>query len=348
MTGTARCGGTGSTSSPTAISLIRYDERGNGLSDWETPELSFDAFVDDLESVVECRRARAVRPARDQPGRGGGDRLCRAPPAAGAAAGHLQRLCGGLGGARAIRQKIARREAMLTLTADRLGRRQSGLPAAVHQPSTSPRRRPSRCGWFNEMQRLSASPENAVKLQRALADIDVRDLLPKVQTPTLVFHSRGDQAVPFAARARSLPPAFPGAAFVPLESKNHILVENEPAWASSPRSAASSWQRRAADAGDPRHLSSEPSRSTTKCECLHRPDGARIAYAVSGEGFPLVKSPNWMTHLDHDWTNPVLRHWIAECSGPIASSGRTCAVSACPSGAAQLHFRIDGRRPWRR
>ena len=43
-------------------------------------------------------------------------------------------------------------------------------------------------------------------------------------------------------------------------------------------------------------------------------DGARIAYAVSGKGFPLVKTPNWMTHLKHDWSSPVYGHWLRECS----------------------------------
>jgi pimeloyl-ACP methyl ester carboxylesterase/AraC-like DNA-binding protein len=44
-------------------------------------------------------------------------------------------------------------------------------------------------------------------------------------------------------------------------------------------------------------------------------DGAKIAYAVTDEGFPLVKAPNWMTHLDHDWTSPVYGHWLRECIG---------------------------------
>jgi pimeloyl-ACP methyl ester carboxylesterase/AraC-like DNA-binding protein len=43
-------------------------------------------------------------------------------------------------------------------------------------------------------------------------------------------------------------------------------------------------------------------------------DGASIAYATSGEGFPLVKTPNWMTHLQHDWTSPVYGHWLRECA----------------------------------
>ena len=83
--------------------------------------------------------------------------------------------------------------------------------------------------WFNEMQRRSASPENAVKLQRTLGALDVRDLLAKVRTPTLVFHSRGDQAVPFS-QGEEIARGIPAAAFVPLDSENHILLETEPAW----------------------------------------------------------------------------------------------------------------------
>ena len=64
--------------------------------------------------------------------------------------------------------------------------------------------------WFNEMQRLSASPENAVKLQQVFASIDVRDLLPQVTVPTLVLHSRDDQAIPFAA-GKEIADGIPGA-----------------------------------------------------------------------------------------------------------------------------------------
>ena len=133
-----------------------------------------------------------------------------------------------------------------------------------------PEATPKQMGWFNEMQRLSASPENAVKLQRALADIDVRDLLPKVQTPTLIFHSRGDQAVPFA-QGEELAAGIPGAAFVPLESKNHILLETEPAWAHVrrdqprvPRAAADRRRRRSMAPHGP------PSRSTRRANAPGR------------------------------------------------------------------------------
>ena len=43
-------------------------------------------------------------------------------------------------------------------------------------------------------------------------------------------------------------------------------------------------------------------------------DDIRIAYAVSGEGFPIVKAQTWMTHLQHDWGSPVYDHWLKECT----------------------------------
>jgi len=208
-------------------SLIRYDERGNGLSDWGTPDLSFSAFVEDLECVVE------------ETGVDQFDLLAISQGAAVAVAyavRHPKRvrrliICNGYAAGWAVRAdpaEIARREAMLTLTevgwgADNPAYRQ--LFTNHYIPDASPKQ----MGWFNEMQRLSASPENAVRLQRALSVIDVRDLLPKVETPSLIFHSRSDQAVPFSQGAE-LAGGIPNAQFVPLESRNHILLADEPAW----------------------------------------------------------------------------------------------------------------------
>jgi pimeloyl-ACP methyl ester carboxylesterase/AraC-like DNA-binding protein len=208
-------------------SLIRYDERGNGLSDWDTPDLSFDAFVQDLECVVECTGAERF------------DLLAISQGAAVAVAyavrhpNRVRRLviCNGYAAGWAARgdpSEVARREAMLTLTevgwgADNPAYRQ--LFTNHYIPGATPKQ----MGWFNEMQRLSASPENAVRLQRVLSEIDVRALLPEVQTPTLIFHSRNDQAVPFSQGAE-LASGIPNAQFVPLESRNHILLADEPAW----------------------------------------------------------------------------------------------------------------------
>ena len=208
-------------------SLVRYDERGNGLSDWDTPDLSFASFVDDLESVVNCTGLEQF------------DLLAISQGAAVAVAyavRHPQRvrrliICNGYAAGWAVRgdpSEVARRQAMLTLTeigwgADNPAYRQ--LFTNHYIPDATPKQ----MGWFNEMQRLSASPENAVRLQRALSEIDVRHLLGEVETPTLIFHSRNDQAVPFSQGAE-LASGIPDAQFVPLESRNHILLADEPAW----------------------------------------------------------------------------------------------------------------------
>jgi pimeloyl-ACP methyl ester carboxylesterase len=88
---------------------------------------------------------------------------------------------------------------------------------------------PEQADWFNELQRVSASPEAAQRLQRVLSEIDVRHLLPQVKVPTLVFHSRKDAVIPFEA-GKGMAKRIPGARFVALESANHILLEHEPAW----------------------------------------------------------------------------------------------------------------------
>jgi pimeloyl-ACP methyl ester carboxylesterase/AraC-like DNA-binding protein len=207
--------------------LVRYDERGNGLSDWSTPDLSFGAFVQDLECVADCTELEQF------------DLLAISQGAAVAVAytvRHPRRvrrlvILNGYAAGWAVRAdpaEVARREAMLTLTevgwgADNPAYRQ--LFTNHYVPDASPKQ----MGWFNEMQRLSASPENAVRLQRVLAQIDVRDLLGQVEIPTLVLHSRNDQAVPFAQGAE-LAAGIPNAQFIPLESRNHILLADEPAW----------------------------------------------------------------------------------------------------------------------
>jgi len=143
-----------------------------------------------------------------------------------------------------------------------------------------------------------------------LASIDVRPLLPQVRVPTLVFHARDDQAVPFA-QGEAMAASIPGAGFIPLESRNHIMIETESAW-----SMFAELSRDFLDRGerlDPVvHPLPSPAEDADRQAFCAGPDGARIAFAVSGEGPPLVKAPNWMTHLDHDWTSPVYRHWLRE------------------------------------
>lgn len=207
--------------------LIRYDERGNGLSDWDTPELSLDAFVEDLETVVAAAGVETF------------DLLAISQGAAVSIAyavryPHRIRkmvLYGGYAAGWAKRsspEEMARREAMVTLTQMGWG---SDNPA-YRQLFTSlyiPGATPFQQRWFNDLQRKSASPENAVRIQRALSLLDVRDLLHRVETPTLVIHALGDQVIPFHC-AEELAGAIPGARLVALEGQNHILLQDEPAW----------------------------------------------------------------------------------------------------------------------
>ncbi len=83
--------------------------------------------------------------------------------------------------------------------------------------------------WFNDLQRVSTTPENAVLFRKAFSQINVTDLASKVAVPTLVLHPKDDAVVPFE-EGRLLATLIPSAQFVPLEGHNHILLENEPAW----------------------------------------------------------------------------------------------------------------------
>lgn len=83
--------------------------------------------------------------------------------------------------------------------------------------------------WFDELQRVSTSPENTARLMERGNDIDVRSLLPHVKAPTLVIHCDRDRVVP-AEKGRFLAADIPGARYVSLPSANHLVLEDEPAW----------------------------------------------------------------------------------------------------------------------
>src|SRR6185437_3176386 len=83
--------------------------------------------------------------------------------------------------------------------------------------------------WFNDLERISASPENAAAIVETLHEVDISSVAETIRVPTLVFHVRGDARVPFE-EGRILAAAIPNARFVPLEGSNHVLLENEPAW----------------------------------------------------------------------------------------------------------------------
>ncbi|MGH9253973.1 MAG: alpha/beta fold hydrolase [Vicinamibacterales bacterium] len=207
--------------------LVRYDERGNGMSDWDADDVSFDAWVRDLEAVVDVT---------------GLERFALLGISQGAALSiayavrHPERvshliLLGAWSrgwGRRESEEGLELREAMLTLI--RVGWGQEN--PAFRQIWTSrfvPDGTLEHQRWYNELQRVTTSPANAVRLVEATRDVDITDLLPLVQVPTLVLHARGDAAVRFE-HGQEVARGIPGARFVPLESKNHLLLEHEPAF----------------------------------------------------------------------------------------------------------------------
>jgi len=84
-------------------------------------------------------------------------------------------------------------------------------------------------GWFDELQRMSTSTDNAVDSRIARQEVNLTDQLPRITAPTLVLHARGDLATPLDD-ARLTASLIPDARLVPLESRNHILLADEPAW----------------------------------------------------------------------------------------------------------------------
>jgi pimeloyl-ACP methyl ester carboxylesterase/AraC-like DNA-binding protein len=207
--------------------LIRYDERGNGLSDWDVRDLSFEAMVDDLEAVVEASGVQHF------------DLLGLSQGASVAIAyslrhpGRVRRmvLLGGYAQGWAVRcrgEELARREAMVTLTRTGWGSDISAFRqmfANLYIPGGSP----DQLGWWTELQRVSTSPANAERLQRALSTIDVEALLSQVTVPTLVAHCDRDHVVPSACGAH-LAERIPGARLLRLDCENHVPLQGEPAW----------------------------------------------------------------------------------------------------------------------
>ena len=209
--------------------FIRYDERGCGMSEREVGELSLDASAQDLEAVVAAAQ----------------------PEAPFVLLGVSQ------GGAAAIRYAVAHPDKVSRLIlygAYAQGRAKQGDPAAeqaqrarialtrsgwgrdnpvYRQLFTSrfiPGGTDEQLRWFNDLCKITATADVAARIMEFRLNIDVAELLPQVRVPTLVLHARADEAVE-PAQGRLLAARIPGATLVELDSRNHILLESEPAWA---------------------------------------------------------------------------------------------------------------------
>lgn len=208
--------------------LVRYDCRGCGLSDRQVPGFSFELALSDLETVVDAAGLERFSLFGSSQGAG---------VAIAYAARHPKRvknmvLYGAFARGRLARNPSEqdRKEAQAMRHLIEIG---WGRPSpAFRQIFTSmliPDSTPEQYQWFTELQRTSTSPENAANLIAAYETMNIADLLCQVQCPTLVIHSRGDPRVPLE-EGRYIAGHIKGAQFITLESKNHILLEQEPAW----------------------------------------------------------------------------------------------------------------------
>ena len=207
--------------------FIRYDQRGCGLSDRSSP-CTFDAWIDDLEAVVESQGIKQF--ALFGMSQGGAIAIAYA-------ARHPERVSRlvlfGAYAKGALRRQITKpqqEEAETLLKLIRLGWGRDN--PAFRQVFTSqfiPDGTRDQHQWFNDLERTTTSPENAAAIVETLYQIDVTADAERIRVPTLVLHARNDERVPFE-EGRRLASLIPSARFVPLESRNHVLLADEPAW----------------------------------------------------------------------------------------------------------------------
>lgn len=210
-----------------SFSLTRYDERGNGLSDWDVDDFTLDAFVDDLEAVVAATKVEKFALYGQSQG---------APVAIAYAARHPERithlvLYGGF--AQGARRRgtaldVEREEAITTLMREGWGQDNPAF-RQIFTSQMMPEATAEQMQWFNDLQRKTTSPENAARLRIAIDEMDVSDLLPELRVKTLVIHRRNDARQPFE-QGRLLGAMIPDARFVALEGANHVILEHEPEW----------------------------------------------------------------------------------------------------------------------
>lgn len=208
--------------------FVRYDPRGCGLSDRFVTDLSLAAWHLDLEAVaatIEAPRfvllgqsqggALAVRYALDHPER----------------VSHLVLVNAyGQGGRARARTDAERLEAETLVNFIRVGwGRENPAFCRFFTNLFIPGGTAEQHRWWGELERLTASPEVAASLLREMQGIDVLDEARGLRLPTLILSCRGDMRVPFE-EGRKLAAAIPGARFVPLDSQNHVLLPDEPAW----------------------------------------------------------------------------------------------------------------------
>ena len=206
--------------------LVRYDERGFGLSDWTVTDFSLDARLRDLEAVIEGL---------------GLDRFAlmgmsgNSPVALAYAARHPERVTrlimygGWAGWPQPPPPDDETKEDAFRAMVRAGWAKPDPLFRRVFTNVFIPEATERQMRWYDDLQRMSTSTENMLAARQARRETSLIGLLPEVRVPTLVLHARGDTAIDFE-HARTLAAAIPDARLTALESRNHILLADEPAW----------------------------------------------------------------------------------------------------------------------
>jgi pimeloyl-ACP methyl ester carboxylesterase/DNA-binding CsgD family transcriptional regulator len=208
--------------------FVRYDERGCGMTDSKVGDLSLERWVEDLEAVVAAADPHGPFALL---GISQGGPICVAY-----AAKHPERVSHlilyGAYARGSFRRDNSDGESFYRAMIDLVRLEWGSDNPTFRQVFTSrfiPGGTDEQVRWFNELCRKTLTPDVAAQLLESRGTLDVTALLGEIRTPTLVLHARGDVVAPIA-EGQILAAGIPGSQFVELDSNNHILLENEPAW----------------------------------------------------------------------------------------------------------------------
>jgi pimeloyl-ACP methyl ester carboxylesterase/DNA-binding CsgD family transcriptional regulator len=208
--------------------LLRYDERGCGLSQQDVENLDTGNWLPDLEAVVDA--ARSVEPfvllGISQGACASIAYAVKHPEKV----SHLV-LYGGYVRGWALRENPdhVREYSALVDFAELAWGRPDPLYRRLFTKRFLPAGSEEQLQWFDELCARTVRPAMAGRLLRSRGLADATDLLGRVRVPTLVVHARGDLVSPLS-QGQQLAAGIPGAEFVQVDSPNHILLAQEPAW----------------------------------------------------------------------------------------------------------------------
>jgi len=206
--------------------LVRYDQRGCGLSDRNVADISYDSYMADLEAVVDAAQfdkfalfgisqgaVTSIAYARRHP-----ERVTHLAIYGGWARGIMRR--------DPSPEQVRQAHAMVELVELGWGS-ENPLYRQLFTSLFIPDATPEQAAWFNEQERTCTSPATAARIIRIYSEFDVTQDAVDVRCPTLVLHLRDDQRVPFE-EGHLIAKRIPNARFVPLEGRNHVLLEGSP------------------------------------------------------------------------------------------------------------------------